>query len=108
MVRRERLGPAEIGVDQAQELAAAVSSVLDDIVAGVRIDLARREADTTTADLRAALADVVPFRDGVLKAARGTSLSLLVRADAALRGERAPEERSLAKLQAAARGCLGG
>jgi pantoate--beta-alanine ligase len=32
-------------------------SVLDDIVAGVRIDLARREADTTPADLRAALAD---------------------------------------------------
>jgi hypothetical protein len=44
--------PAEIGVDQAQELAAAVSSVLDDIVAGVRIDLARREADTTPAELR--------------------------------------------------------
>jgi indole-3-glycerol phosphate synthase len=50
-------------VDQAQELAAAVSSVLDDIVAGVRIDLARREADTTPADLRAALADVEPARD---------------------------------------------
>ena len=55
--------PAEIGVAQAQEWAAAVSSVLDDIVAGVRIDLARREADTTTADLRAALADVAPPRD---------------------------------------------
>ena len=38
-------------------------SVLDDIVAGVRIDLARREADTTPADLRAALADVAPARD---------------------------------------------
>ena len=54
---------AEIGVAQAQEWAAAVSSVLDDIVAGVRIDLARREADTTTADLRAALADAAPPRD---------------------------------------------
>ena len=32
-------------------------SVLDDIVAGVRIDLARREADRPLADLRAALAD---------------------------------------------------
>jgi indole-3-glycerol phosphate synthase len=63
VVPRERLVPAEIGVDQAQELAAAVSSVLDDIVAGVRIDLARREADTTPADLRAALADVPPPRD---------------------------------------------
>ncbi len=38
-------------------------SVLDDIVAGVRIDLARREADTSPADLRAALADVEPVRD---------------------------------------------
>ena len=37
-----------------------MSSVLDDIVAGVRIDLARREADTTPEDLRAALADVAP------------------------------------------------
>ena len=55
--------PAEIGVAQAQEWAAAVSSVLDDIVAGVRIDLARREAHTTTADLRAALADAAPPRD---------------------------------------------
>jgi indole-3-glycerol phosphate synthase len=33
-------------------------SVLDDIVAGVRIDLARREAGTSATDLRAALADV--------------------------------------------------
>jgi indole-3-glycerol phosphate synthase len=38
-------------------------SVLDDIVAGVRIDLARREADTSAADLEAALADVDPARD---------------------------------------------
>jgi indole-3-glycerol phosphate synthase len=38
-------------------------SVLDDIVAGVRIDLARREAGTPAADLRAALADVAPPRD---------------------------------------------
>jgi indole-3-glycerol phosphate synthase len=38
-------------------------SVLDDIVAGVRVDLARRQADTSEADLRAALADVDPPRD---------------------------------------------
>ena len=63
MTRRERLVPAEIGVDQAQELAAAVRSVLDDIVAGVRIDLARREAGTPPADLRAVLADIAPPRD---------------------------------------------
>jgi indole-3-glycerol phosphate synthase len=38
-------------------------SVLDDIVAGVRLDLAEREAATSLADLRAALADVDPPRD---------------------------------------------
>jgi len=38
-------------------------SVLDDIVAGVRVDLAEREAVTSVADLRAALADVDPARD---------------------------------------------
>jgi indole-3-glycerol phosphate synthase len=38
-------------------------SVLDDIVAGVRADLAERESVTSVADLRAALADVDPPRD---------------------------------------------
>ncbi len=38
-------------------------SVLDDIVAGVRIDLARRQAAASEADLRAALSDVDPPRD---------------------------------------------
>lgn len=38
-------------------------SVLDDIVAGVRIDLAEREAALPLADVRAALADVDPPRD---------------------------------------------
>jgi indole-3-glycerol phosphate synthase len=38
-------------------------SVLDDIVAGVRTDLAERQAATSEADLRAALADVDPPRD---------------------------------------------
>ena len=38
-------------------------SVLDDIVDGVRIDLARREADRPLADVRAALADAPPPRD---------------------------------------------
>jgi indole-3-glycerol phosphate synthase len=37
--------------------------VLDDIVAGVRLDLARRQAATPLADLRARLADVEPVRD---------------------------------------------
>ena len=38
-------------------------SVLDDIVAGVRTDLARRQAATGEPDLRAALSDVDPPRD---------------------------------------------
>src|SRR3954454_12395029 len=38
-------------------------SVLDEIVSGVRLDLAERESRTTLADLRAALADVDPPRD---------------------------------------------
>ncbi|MGV3562789.1 MAG: indole-3-glycerol phosphate synthase TrpC [Nocardioides sp.] len=38
-------------------------SVLDDIVAGVRLDLAEREAALSLADLRASLADVDPPRD---------------------------------------------
>jgi indole-3-glycerol phosphate synthase len=38
-------------------------SVLDDIVAGVRVDLAEREAATSVVDLRASLADVEPPRD---------------------------------------------
>ncbi|WP_134766355.1 indole-3-glycerol phosphate synthase TrpC [Nocardioides sp. 1609] len=38
-------------------------SVLDDIVAGVRLDLAVREARTPLADVRAALADAPPPRD---------------------------------------------
>ena len=39
------------------------SDVLSDIVAGVRVDLARRQAATSEADLRAALADVDAPRD---------------------------------------------
>ncbi|MGY2703963.1 indole-3-glycerol phosphate synthase TrpC [Nocardioides sp. HB32] len=38
-------------------------SVLDEIVAGVRVDLAERESATSLADLRAALADADPPRD---------------------------------------------
>jgi indole-3-glycerol phosphate synthase len=38
-------------------------SVLDDIVDGVRIDLAQRESTRSLADVRAALADVDPARD---------------------------------------------
>ena len=38
-------------------------SVLDDIVAGVRVDLAERESAASLSDLRAALADVDPPLD---------------------------------------------
>jgi indole-3-glycerol phosphate synthase len=38
-------------------------SVLDDIVAGVRIDLARRQSETSESDLRSALAEVDAARD---------------------------------------------
>ncbi|MCW2843294.1 MAG: indole-3-glycerol phosphate synthase [Nocardioides sp.] len=44
-------------------MPADAPSVLDDIVDGVRIDLAARESATSLADLRAALADVDPPRD---------------------------------------------
>jgi indole-3-glycerol phosphate synthase len=51
-------------------------SVLDDIVAGVRTDLAQRQAATTEADLRAALADVDPPRDA-MPALRGAGSSVI-------------------------------
>ncbi len=38
-------------------------SVLDEIIVGVRDDLARRQADVSEVDLRAALADAAPRRD---------------------------------------------
>jgi indole-3-glycerol phosphate synthase len=41
----------------------AAMSVLDEIVAGVRADLGRREAEVPLADVRAALADADPPRD---------------------------------------------
>lgn len=50
-------------------------TVLDDIVAGVREDLARREAALPLAELRARLADVAPALDPVLAlAAPGSSV----------------------------------
>jgi indole-3-glycerol phosphate synthase len=51
-------------------------SVLDDIVAGVRSDLAERESRVSAADLRAALADVDPPRDP-MPAFRGPSVSVI-------------------------------
>ena len=51
-------------------------SVLDDIVAGVRLDLAEREAAVPLAEVRAALADVDPPRDP-MPALRGAGASVI-------------------------------
>jgi indole-3-glycerol phosphate synthase len=82
-----------------------VSSVLDDIVAGVRIDLARREADTTPADLRAALADVEPARDP-MPHFRGQGVSVIaeVKRRSPSKGELAEIPAPAALAQAYARG----
>ena len=69
-----------------------MSSVLDDIVAGVRIDLARREADTTAEDLRAALADVAPPRDP-MPHFRGSGLSVIAEVK-----RRSPSKGELAEI----------
>jgi indole-3-glycerol phosphate synthase len=57
-MQRETLAPARRTIFPGVDM-----SVLDDIVAGVRVDLAERESATSLADLRAALADVDPPRD---------------------------------------------
>jgi indole-3-glycerol phosphate synthase len=92
VARRETLVPQGSEQIRAQELAAAVSSVLDDIVAGVRIDLARREAETTAADLRAALADVAPARDP-MPHFRGPVLSVIAEVK-----RRSPSKGELAEI----------
>jgi indole-3-glycerol phosphate synthase len=79
-------------------------SVLDDIVAGVRADLARRRAQTSEADLRAALADVDPARDPMpqLRAA-GSSVIAEVKRRSPSKGDLAeiPDPAALARLYAA-------
>lgn len=79
-------------------------SVLDDIVAGVRIDLAAREATTSLADLRAALADVDPPRDPMPHfRAAGSSVIAEVKRKSPSKGELAdiPDPAVLAKEYAA-------
>jgi indole-3-glycerol phosphate synthase len=78
--------------------------VLDDIVAGVRIDLARRQAVTSEADLRAALADVAPPRDPMpLLRASGSSVIAEVKRRSPSKGDLAeiPDPAALARLYAA-------
>lgn len=79
-------------------------SVLDDIVAGVRIDLAARESATSLTDLRAALADVDPPRDPMphLRAA-GSSVIAEVKRRSPSKGELAdiPDPAVLAREYAA-------
>ena len=67
-------------------------SVLDDIVAGVRTDLARRQAATSEADLRAALADVDQPRDPMpVLGAHGSSVIAEVK-------RRSPSKGDLAEI----------
>ncbi len=67
-------------------------SVLDDIVAGVRTDLARRQAATSEADLRAALADVDKPRDPMpVLGAHGSSVIAEVK-------RRSPSKGDLAEI----------
>ena len=79
-------------------------SVLDDIVAGVRIDLERRRATTPEADLRAALADVDPPRDPRLHfRAPGSSVIAEVKRRSPSKGDLAdiPDPADLARRYAA-------
>jgi indole-3-glycerol phosphate synthase len=79
-------------------------SVLDDIVAGVRVDLAERESTTSLADLRAALADVDPPRDPMPHfRARGSSVIAEVKRRSPSKGDLAaiPDPAALARSYAA-------
>ncbi len=80
-------------------------SVLDDIVAGVREDLAERERGGLLTDLRAALADVDPARDPMphLRAA-GSSVIAEVKRRSPSKGDLAdiPDPAALARAYAAA------
>ncbi len=68
------------------------TSVLDDIVAGVRLDLDHRRAVTPAADLRAALADVAPPRDP-MPHFRGTGSSVIAEVK-----RRSPSKGDLAEI----------
>ena len=79
-------------------------SVLDDIVAGVRQDLARRQAVVSEADLRAALTDVVPPRDPMpALRAPGSSVIAEVKRRSPSKGDLAdiPDPAALAQAYAA-------
>jgi indole-3-glycerol phosphate synthase len=79
-------------------------SVLDDIVAGVRLDLAERESAASLADLRAALADVDPPRDPMPQLrATGSSVIAEVKRRSPSKGDLAeiPDPAVLARAYAA-------
>ncbi|HEX6150662.1 indole-3-glycerol phosphate synthase TrpC, partial [Nocardioides sp.] len=79
-------------------------SVLDDIVAGVRVDLERRRADAPVAELRAALADVDPPRDPMPHfRAAGSSVIAEVKRRSPSKGDLAdiPDPADLARQYAA-------
>jgi indole-3-glycerol phosphate synthase len=80
-------------------------SVLDEIVAGVREDLAAREAATPLADVRAALADVDPARDPMPAfRAAGTSVIAEVKRRSPSKGALADIPDPAALAEAYARG----
>jgi indole-3-glycerol phosphate synthase len=79
-------------------------SVLDDIVAGVRVDLAEREAAVSLTDLRAALADVDPPLDPMPQLrAPGSSVIAEVKRRSPSKGDLAdiPDPTVLARAYAA-------
>src|SRR4051812_73655 len=79
-------------------------SVLAEIVAGVRVDLAEREAATSLTDLRAALPDVAPPRDPMRQfRAPGSSVIAEVKRRSPSKGDLAdiPDPAELARRYAA-------
>jgi indole-3-glycerol phosphate synthase len=79
-------------VPGVQENGETSVTVLDEIVAGVRVDLARREAALPLPEVKARAADVPPARDGAA-ALRGNGVTLIAEVK-----RRSPSKGSLAPI----------